>query len=182
MQIIITGQQINLGDNLRSYAEKALENAVSKYFADAISADVRILKEGDEIRTEIAVHPISGSLIKTTAYSADAYASFDGAVAKLSRQLGRYKNRLTEHKIQSVELVDMAVIDAREEDEEVGDAPIIIAEMQTELPLCSVSGAVMRMDLAGLPALMFKNSAHGGLNMVYRRSDGNIGWIDPKNK
>jgi hypothetical protein len=82
----------------------------------------------------------------------------------------------------SKEMVDMAVIDAKEDEEEVGDAPVIVAEMQTELPICTVSGAVMRMDLAGLPALMFKNSAHGGLNMVYRRTDGNIGWIDPKNK
>lgn len=182
MQIIITGQQINLGDNLRSYAEKALDAAVSKYFADAISADVRVIKEGEEIKTDITVHPISGALVKVTGYSADAYASFDGAVAKLSRQLSRYKNRLTDHRAEPVEMVDMAVIDAKEDEEEVGDAPVIIAEMQTELPICTVSGAVMRMDLAGLPALMFKNSAHGGLNMVYRRVDGNIGWIDPKNK
>ena len=182
MQIIITGQQINLGDNLRSYAEKALEAAVSKYFSDAISADVHVIKEGEEIKTDITVHPISGAMVKTTAFSADAYASFDGAVAKLSRQLSRYKNRLTDHRAEPVEMVDMAVIDAKEDEEEVGDAPVIIAEMQTELPICTVSGAVMRMDLAGLPALMFKNSAHGGLNMVYRRVDGNIGWIDPKNK
>ncbi len=182
MQIIITGQQINLGDNLRSYAEKALETAISKYFADAISADVRIAKEGEEIKAEITVHPVSGSLVKTSAVSADAYAAFDGAVAKLSRQLGRYKNKISEHKAATVEMVDMAVIDAGDDEEEVGDAPVIIAEMQTELPLCTVSAAVMRMDLAGLPALMFKNTAHGGLNMVYRRADGNIGWVDPKHK
>lgn len=182
MQTIITGQQINLGDNLRSYAEKALETAVSKYFTDAISADVRIAKEGEDIKTEITVRPIAGALVKTTASSADAYASFDGAVSKLARQLGRYKNRITDHKNHTVEMVDMHVIDARDEDEEVGDAPVIIAEMQTELPLCTVSAAVMRMDLAGLPALMFKNTAHGGLNMVYRRADGNIGWVDPKHK
>ena len=79
-------------------------------------------------------------------------------------------------------MVDMSVIASEADKEEVGDAPIIIAEMQTELPVCTVSAAVMRMDLAGLPALMFKNTAHGGLNMVYRRTDGNIGWVDPKHK
>ena len=80
-------------------------------------------------------------------------------------------------------MVDVSVIE-NEDDEELttGTAPVIIAEMQTELPICSVSGAVMRMDLADLPALMFRNSAHGGLNMVYRRPDGNIGWVDPKTK
>ena len=79
-------------------------------------------------------------------------------------------------------MVDMSVIETPAEVEEVADAPIIIAEMQTQLPVCTVSEAVMKMDLEGLSALMFKNTAHGGLNMVYRRSDGNIGWVDPKNK
>ena len=79
-------------------------------------------------------------------------------------------------------MVDMSVIDAEKDKEEVADSPIIIAEMQTALPVCTVSEAVMRMDLEGLTALMFKNTAHGGLNMVYRRNDGNIGWVDPKNK
>ena len=84
------------------------------------------------------------------------------------------------HKYSSVEMVDMSVIDAEEDKEEVGDAPVIIAEMQTELPICTVATAVMRMDLADVPALMFRNIAHGGLNMVYRRADGNIGWVDPQ--
>ena len=74
----------------------------------------------------------------------------------------------------------MSVIEAVAESDEAVDAPVIIAEMQTEIPVCTVSEAVMRMDLENLPALLFKNTAHGGLNMVYRRSDGNIGWVDPK--
>lgn len=181
MQILISGQQINLGENFRVYAEGALDSSVSKYFDEAVSADVKVTKEGSEIKAEVTVHPKTGAVVRASATSADAYASLDGAVSRLSRQLRKYKNRLTQHK-QVVEMVDLSVIDAVNESEEETDAPVIIAEMQTQLPVCTVSQAVMRMDLEGLPALMFKNTAHGGLNMVYRRSDGNIGWVDPKSK
>ena len=182
MQIIITGQQINLGENLRDYADKALTGAVSKYFEEAVSADIKVAKDGALIRTDIMVRPASGTVINASGTSADAYASLDEAVAKIARQLRKYKNKLVGHKAQKVEMVDMSVIDAEKDKEEVADAPIIIAEMQTALPVCTVSEAVMRMDLEGVNALLFKNTAHGGLNMVYRRADGNIGWIDPKNK
>ena len=179
MQILISGQQINLGDNFRVYAEGALESSVSKYFDEAVSADVRVTRDGSEIKTELTVHPKTGAVIRSSASSADAYASLDGAVSRLSRQLRKYKNKLTEHK-NIVEMADMSVIEAVNETEEAVDAPVIIAEMQTEIPVCTVSEAVMRIDLENLPALLFKNTAHSGLNMVYRRSDGNIGWVDPK--
>ena len=179
MQILISGQQINLGDNFRIYAEGALDSSVSKYFDEAVSADVRVTRDGSEIKTELTVHPKTGAVIRSSASSADAYASLDGAVSRLSRQLRKYKNKLTEHK-NIVEMADMSVIEAVNETEDSVDAPVIIAEMQTEIPVCTVSEAVMRMDLESLPALLFKNTAHDGLNMVYRRSDGNIGWVDPK--
>ena len=181
MQILISGQQINLGDNFRIYAEGALDSSVSKYFDEAVSADVRVTREGGEIKTELTVHPKTGAVIRSSASSADAYASLDGAISRLSRQLRKYKNKLTEHK-NIVEMADMSVIEAINETEESVDAPVIIAEMQTQIPVCTVSEAVMRMDLENLPALMFKNTAHGGFNMVYRRADGNIGWVDPKQK
>ena len=181
MQILISGQQINLGDNFRVYAEGALDTAVSKYFDEAVSADIKVTKEGSDIKTEVTVHPKTGAIIRSSAISADAYASLDGAVSRISRQLRKYKNRLIDHKSPVIEMVDMSVIETPTESEEV-DSPIIIAEMQTQLPVCTVSEAVMKMDLEGLSALMFKNTAHGGLNMVYRRSDGHIGWVDPKLK
>lgn len=182
MQIIITGQQINLGENLRDYADKALDGVVSKYFEEAVSADIKVAKDGALIKTDITVRPAGGTVVHAAGTSADAYASFDDAVAKISRQLRKYKNKLVAHKGQETLLVDMSVIDAQDDTEEVADSPIIIAEMQTALPVCTVSEAVMKMDLEGLTALMFKNTAHDGLNMVYRRADGNIGWVDPKNK
>ncbi len=181
MQILISGQQINLGDNFRIYAEGAIDSSVSKYFDEAVSADVRVTRDGSDIKTELTVHPKTGAVIRSSAVSADAYASLDGAVSRLSRQLRKYKHKLVEHK-NIVEMADMSVIEAVGETEEAADAPVIIAEMQTEIPVCTVSEAVMRMDLESLPALLFKNTAHGGLNMVYRRSDGNIGWVDPKQK
>lgn len=181
MQILISGQQINLGDNFRVYAEEALDTAVSKYFDGAVSADIKVTKERTEIKTEVTVHPKTGAVIRSSATSADAYASLDGAVSRISRQLRKYKNRIIDHKAPVIEMVDMSVIETPDEPEEV-DSPVIIAEMQTQLPVCTVSEAVMKMDLEGLPALLFKNTAHGGLNMVYRRTDGNIGWVDPKHK
>lgn len=181
MQITITGKQINLGDSMQAYAEKNMAAVVEKYFDSAVNASVVFSREGGSIKSEITVHPGQGSLLKGTAVAADAYIAFDRACDRIGRQLSKYKDRLQEHKGTTFEMVDLSVIES-EGEEDKGDAPAIIAEMQTELPVCSVSGAVMRMDLEDLPALMFRNSAHGGLNMVYRRADGNIGWIDPKNK
>lgn len=179
MQIIITGQQINLGNSLRQYIENVLEGAVSKYFEKAVSADVRIYKERNEVKAEITVRPIGGVLVKAVGESGDPYAAFDVAAAKLARQLRKYKNKLVDHQVK-VEPVKSLVIETVSETEEAGDAPVIIAEMQEKIPVCTVAAAVMRMDLEGLPALMFRNTAHGGLNMVYRRNDGNIGWVDAK--
>ncbi|MBE6449473.1 MAG: ribosome-associated translation inhibitor RaiA [Alphaproteobacteria bacterium] len=183
MQITITGKQLHLGDNMQTYAENNLSAVVEKYFDDAVNASALFSKEGDLIKAEVSVHPASGALLKGSAQGSDAYAAFDQACERIATQLRRYKNRLAEHKNEKFEMVDISVIESEDEEElTTGTAPVIIAEMQTELPICSVSGAVMRMDLADLPALMFRNSAHGGLNMVYRRPDGNIGWVDPKTK
>ncbi len=182
MQITITGKQINVGDNMQAYAEKNLSAVVEKYFDTALDATIVFSREGEQIKADVTVHPMTGALLKGSAQAGDAYLAFDRACDRIARQLRKYKNRLTDHQVQKVELVDMSVIEDDLEQEPAGTAPVIIAEMQTELPICSVCGAVMRMDLADLPALMFRNSAHGGLNMVYRRPDGNIGWVDPKDK
>lgn len=180
MQIIITGQQIDLGNSLRTYIESALEGTVEKYFERALNADVRIFKERNDIKTEITIRPIAGVMVKGTGASGDPYTSFDEAVSKAARQLRRYKTKMTDHQAIPVEKVTASVIEVDHAQEEVVDAPVIVADMDAELPTCTVAEAVMRMDLEGLPALMFRNSAHGGLNMVYRRNDNNIGWVDPK--
>lgn len=184
MNIAITGKQIDIGTSLRSYVEEHIEATVKKYFDNPLDANISFSKVGNLIRADISAHPISGVSIQGSAETGDAYASFDAANDRISKQLLRYKKRLTNHKFDS-ETVNFAVIEPEKEDEDASlpsdeAAPMVIAEMQSELPLCTVSGAVMRMDLADVPALMFRNVAHGGLNMVYRRSDGNIGWVDPQ--
>ncbi len=183
MQISITSKQIDLGDSLKAYVEESVTKVVSKYFENPIKASVSFSREGDLIRADISVHPISGILVQGNAKSPDAYTAFDDANTRITKQLGRYKERLTDYKL-NTEPVNIAVIKADASAEEAvpaeETAPIIIAELEDEIPTCSVSGAVMRMDLADVPALMFRSSAHGGLNMVYRRADGNIGWVDPK--
>ena len=182
MQINITGHQIDLGDSWRTYTTEKVTDIAEKYFPKVVDANIKVSRSGELLKTEITVHPVAGTVIAAEGKAGDAYASVDEALSKMNRQLNKYKKKLVGHKYSSVEMVDMSVIDAEEDKEAVGEAPVIIAEMQTELPLCTVATAVMRMDLAGLPAMMFRNTAHGGLNMVYRRPDGNIGWVDPKNK
>jgi len=182
MQVIINGHQIDLGDSWRTYTTEKLTDIAQKYFPNALDATVKVSRNGEQLKSEIIVHPAQGSVISAEGNAGDAYASIDEALGKMNRQLSKYKNKLVGHKYSTVEMVDMSVIDAETEKEVVGDAPVIIAEMQTELPLCTVATAVMRMDLSGQNALLFRNTAHGGLNMVYRRADGNIGWVDPKNK
>lgn len=124
MQIQITGQQIDLGSSLRSYIESALEGTISKYFEDAVKADVRIFKERNEAVAEITVHPVSGVLVRATGASGDPYAAFDTATNKVARQLRRYKNK-DGLSSRTGEMVAAAVIESDEEKEVVGDAPVI---------------------------------------------------------
>jgi hypothetical protein len=138
-------------------------------------------------RADISVHPIRGVLAKGSASADDAYAAFDAAVERIAKQLRRYKTRLNDHhkgrgSEESIP-AQQYVIAAETEEEELPEQgqPVIIAELPTEIGTMSVSEAVMRMDLADVSALMFRNRANGGLNVVYRRTDGNIGWIDPQN-
>lgn len=184
MKIAITGKQIDIGTSLRTHVEEQLNAAVNKYFDDPLNATVSFSKEGAGIKVDISAHPISSVMIQGKGFHDDAYAAFDMANDRIAKQLKRYKKRLTNHKFEA-EPVNLSVIEPEKEaDDETlpqdESAPVVIAEMQSELPLCTVSGAVMRMDLQDVPALLFRNVAHGGLNMVYRRADGNIGWVDPQ--
>lgn len=182
MQVNISGHQIDLGESWTTYTTEKLTDIAQKYFPNALDATVKVSRSGDMLKAEVVVHPVRGAMIFAEGEAGDAYACIDQALGKMHRQLNKYKNKLVNHKYSTVEMVDMSVIDSEEDKEEVTDAPVIVAEMQTELPLCTVATAVMRMDLSGQNALLFRNTAHGGLNMIYRRADGNIGWVDPKNK
>jgi ribosomal subunit interface protein len=191
MQLSVNGKQLDIGDSFRDYIEREVPAIVEKYFANPTDADVTVSKEGATFRSDIIVHVGKGIIVQGQGRSPDPYASFDEAAQHMAKRLRRYKRRLRDHhraRSQKEGLLQAAqyVLAAEEDAETLGedhaepDQPVIVAEMQTHIETLSVGEAVMRMDLADQPALMFRNSAHGGLNMVYLRNDGNIGWVDPR--
>jgi len=191
MNIIVTGKQMDVGDSLKSYVEGHIDGIVDKYFEntiDSIEGSVTMSKNTHLHRADCHVHLGHGVYLQSHAEEKDVYAAFDAAADKMEKRLRRYKRRLTNHhKDRSNDNMGVPaqynIFEA--EPETIAEPaenlqPAIIAEMQLDIPDVSVSDAVMRLDLGELQTLMFRNSGHGGLNVVYRRTDGNIGWIDPK--
>lgn len=189
MHITVTGKQIDVGDALRSHTQAALEDIAEKYFGNALEAHVVFSREAHLIHCDLQVHVGRGILVQSEADGNEAYVAFDGAAERIDKRLRRYKRRLRDHRAQEKErertetLGRTYVLQPGEEESapqpDDKQQPMVIAEMETSIPQLSVSEAVMRLDLADLPALMFTNSARGTLNVIYRRRDGNIGWIDP---
>jgi len=195
MQLTVTGKQTDLGDALRGHVESSLGSILEKYFKTAIEAHVVLSKEAHLSRAEISIHIGRGIVVNARAATSEAYTAFDAAAERLAKQLRRYKRRLRDHHAKARELaganeraMDYVLAPIGEEETNGEDAetdaadgaPAVIAEMSTELPSLTVGEAAMRMDLAEAPVLLFRNRSHGELNLVYRRVDGNIGWIDPE--
>lgn len=185
MEISIKGKHVDVGDALRGHAESQLQNSVKKYFENALDSTVVFSKEGPGFRADISVHAGRGMIMQGGADGNDAYIAFDGALGRISKQLRRYKGRIRNHhhngpSDDEILLAQYSILASEGEDElpEAGE-PAIVAELPHKIATLTVSQAVMRMDLAQAPVLMFRNRAHGGLNVVYHRADGNIGWIDP---
>ncbi|HZB91231.1 MAG TPA: ribosome-associated translation inhibitor RaiA [Stellaceae bacterium] len=192
MQVTVTGKQMDVGDSLRSHAETATTAIADKYLGRAIEVHVVFCHERHLFLSDISLHAWRGLTVQCHGEAADAYAAFDDAALRLEKQLRRYKRRLRgRHKGGKAgeeagpapePATDYVLAPEPPEDDGANEGshePLIVAEMRTSIPHLSVSEAVMRLDLADLPALLFRNSAHGNLNLVYRRRDGNIGWIDP---
>ena len=189
MQLSVKGKQLDVGDTLRAHIEESLDRALSKYFGNAIEANVTLSPEAHLFRAVVSAHVGRNIQLEAQGEADDPYAAFDAAAERLSKRLRRHKRRLRDHHKEGGNdhepLPAQQYILAGEESEEDTESdaegrPAVVAEMATEIPSLTVSEAVMRMDLAQLPAMMFRNSAHGGLNMIYRRNDGNVGWIDPR--
>lgn len=186
MQLSVNGKQIDVGDALRGHIEESLPAIVTKYFENPTDAHVTLTREGKGFKADITVHVGKGIVVQSRAESEDAYAAFDTAAVHVAKRLRRYKRRLRDHhrgrdeSVKSVEVHQFVLEPLPETGEEQpdGDQPLIVAELAMKIEPLSVSEAVMRMDLSGEPALLFQNSANGTINMVYVRSDGNIGWID----
>ena len=188
MQVIVTGKQIDVGDALRGRVETTTAAIVERYFGKAIEAHVVFCRERHLILSDISVHARRGLLVQCHGESSDPHAAFDSAAERLDKRLRRYKRRLRNHHrnlkeegepLGATDYVVAAAAEAEAGQEPGDDQPLVIAEMRTSIPQLSVSEAVMRLDLTDLPVLLFHNSARGNLNLVYRRRDGNVGWIDP---
>lgn len=200
MHLTVKGKQLDVGDALRAYVAEQLNTIAGKYFSNPIEATVVFAHDASYLyKADISVHVGRGMLLQSSADATEIYPAFDAACEKVAKRLRRYKRRLRDHhnasERETTEAANNAVLSAREsvihadgwadtpsgqvEEEAEGTEPVVIAEMKTTIESMSVAEAVMRMDLAELPALLFRNGAHGELNMIYRRADGNVGWVDP---
>jgi ribosomal subunit interface protein len=184
MNLAINGKHVDIGEALRGRVEESLNSAVAKYFDKAPDGTVTFSREAHRFRVDISVHAGRGMVVQGASTNDEANAAFDGALARIAKQLRRYKRRLNaRHKGRGEDMLaaQQYILAAESEDVEVAedDNPTIVAEMPTEIATLTVGEAVMRMDLADTSAMVFRNRAHGRLNVVYRRADGNIGWIDP---
>jgi ribosomal subunit interface protein len=188
MQITVSGKQVDLSDALRTRVSDHLDVISSKYFDHALEAHVTFSRARSFFICDINVHAGRGLTLRGEGEAADANTAFDDAAEHIAKRLRRYRRRMNEHARDSAnrerpEAARQYIL--RQEESEASRGPngeahaTVIAEQVTEISLLSVSEAVMRMDLADEPLLMFRSSATGELNVVYRRSDGNIGWIDP---
>ena len=187
MQITVSGKQVELSDALRTRVATHLDLITGKYFDDAQEASVTFSRARSFFTCDINVHAGRGLTLRGEGEAADANTAFDDAAEHIAKRLRRYRRRVNEH---ARDLAHRARPESgrqyvlRQDDEPPAETPpqafaTVIAESAAEISTLSVGEAVMRMDLADQPVLMFRNSGNAELNVVYRRSDGNIGWIDP---
>ncbi|WP_456388814.1 ribosome hibernation-promoting factor, HPF/YfiA family [Profundibacter sp.] len=189
MQYQISGKQIDIGEALQTHVKDGLNSVVGKYAERPTDAMVIFSRSASEYVCEATVHLSTGLTASAKAHSHEIYAAFEKCSDKLEKQLRRYKRRLKDHhreRPQPVELSGassyiLAATEHTEESEPETLQPMIIAEMETKIPSLSVGEAVMQMELAGAPVMVFRQEGHNGVNVVYRREDGNIGWVDPEN-
>jgi ribosomal subunit interface protein len=188
MDIRISGHQMDTGAALQEHAADRLGTIVDKYFDRALSSHVTFGKApAGAFTCDIVTHVMQGLILKAQGSAQDAHIALDDAAAKIDKQLRRYKRRLTDrHEATShsrAEEEAAYTIFAVEDDEErevIADAPLVIAETRVDIPTATVADAVMMMDLRNTTALFFKNAGTERHNMVYRRADGSIGWVEPK--
>ena len=184
MSLRISGKQMNIGDALNQRINDRIGEAVDKYFDGGFSGHVIVEKSGSGFDCECMVHLDTGVILQATAKGHDATACFDDAAEKIEKRLRRYKRKLKDHRGASSAKTDEAsysIVAPLPQEEEVPEEynPVIIAESYTPLATQTVAQAVMQLDLTDNPVIVFTNAANGQTNVVYRRADGNIGWIDP---
>src|SRR5580698_600774 len=189
MQITVSGKQIDLSDALRERVGTELNGIAGKYFEHAQEARITFSKSRLGFLCDINLHAGRGLTLRGEAEAADAYLAFDQAAAHVGKRLRRYRRRVNDHARDAAqrdrpESARQIILRAEAEDQEEPEinghaSPVVIAETTTVIAHLTVSEAVMRMELADQPVLMFRDMNSGVLNVVYRRPDGQIGWIDP---
>ena len=190
MDIRVSGHQVETGAALKTHVEERLQSIAAKYFARAISAQVTFGKGPHDNRftCDIVAHVMHGLILKGAGDAADAHAAFEGAAGKIEKQLRRYMRRLKDRNVgvaaaaasQAADNAGYTLFAESAAEDEVEDFPLIVAETRVDVPDATVSDAVMMLDLRNTAALLFRNSGSGTYNMVYRRGDGTIGWVEPQ--
>ena len=195
MQVLVSGKHVAVGEALRERVTDEIASSIGKYFDRGGNADVVVSREGHSFRVDCAVKLASGQALQSHGLGADAHGAFDAALAKIETRIRRYKQRLKSHSIaasaRQAETASYFVLRAPDDDgaDEVWDdedhsaeshSAMVIAETEKDIRTMTVSAAVMELDLTESQTIVFRNAAHGGLSVVYRRPDGNIGWIDPE--
>ncbi len=189
MQYQISGKQIDIGEALQTHVKEEFDSVARKYAERPTDAMITFSRSSSEFVCEATIHLSTGLTASAKGRAHEIYAAFNQCSAKLEKQLRRYKRRLKDHhreRAQPVELSGassyiLAGSENVEESEPETLQPMIIAEMEAKILSLSVGEAVMQMELEAAPVLVFRNEGHSGINVVYRREDGNIGWVDPKN-
>lgn len=185
MPLTITGKHMDVGDALRQRIDERITMSVGKYFDGNHSGHVTLAKTGAGFEADCTVHLDTGVVLRTSATAGDATHAFDQAADRIDKRLRRYKRRLKAHHHQQpmdkVAPATEAVLATPADDDELeaNYAPLVVAEAPTKIRTMTVGMAVLQLDLIDAPVLMFNNAANSTLNVVFRRSDGNVGWIDP---
>ena len=189
MRYHISGKQIDIGEALTTHVKSELGELVEKYAQRPTEVSVVFSRMAHEFVCEAEIHLSTGLSAQARGHATEIYPAFESCREKMDKQMRRYKRRLRNHRLDRTEPVEFgegsAYILAPSEEAEDAEAtslqPIVIAEMEAKIPSITVGEAVMQLELAGQKLLVFRNEGHGGVNVVYRRDDGNIGWIDPRN-
>lgn len=189
MPLRISGKNVDIGQALREHIESRVSDTLGKFFGGSFTGHVVVEREGSGYATEAALHLSNGTHIQVRGVAHEIYAAADQAVERMATRLKRYKRKLRKshaasdtpaEPVESLE-AQAYVLALPTEDEEVAEdfAPLVVAETTQKIPTATVGRAVMDLDLSGAPVVVFRNAGSGAINVVYRRADGNIGWIDP---
>lgn len=191
MEIKVSGRKINVGDALTTHIEERLNSIAEKYFSRSIDAAVIMSKEGHLSHADCTFHVSQGVTMQGRGEAVDPYGAFEDAAEKVEKQLRRYRRRIKNHhnspgRDVALELIKYTTL-APHDEEVKGEAaslddhqPMIIAEAHKEIPVLSVGDATMLMDIADETVFMFRNAKNNSLEVVYKRPDGNFGWISPE--